>query len=185
MQWLSYFKLHKAKIRLLYWTSVLLGMFFVILPMFFFFYRFDEDQVKQMIIDQVANKYQVEVNGKVIPKFWHGLSLEIDDVMVSTQSDARLLHIDTINCQMSWLDLAVGNYRVKRIALNGVKINEKNAMNYGLDNLLNLSNAHNFVFSDLRSLAVYGIQTEGDSLAYKINDGTLKIQQIGTAANFR
>ncbi|HLX54762.1 MAG TPA: hypothetical protein VKR58_12510, partial [Aquella sp.] len=65
----KHLKRHQHKIRLVYWLLVVLAFIFVVLPIFFFFYLFDEDKVKQLIIEQFdSNNYHVEVVGHVAPK---------------------------------------------------------------------------------------------------------------------
>ena len=72
----EYLKKNKKKVRIIYWLIVVFVMIFIVLPVFFFFYLFNEDQVKQMIVDQFDSKnYHVQIDGNVSPKFWHGLSL--------------------------------------------------------------------------------------------------------------
>lgn len=185
MSWLSYIKSHKNKIRSLYWVVVVLGMVFIVLPMFVFFYRFDEDQVKRMIVDQFDSSYLVEVNGQVKPKFWHGLSLEISNISISTKDDVPLINIKSTSCQLSWLNLALGQYKVKRLALNGVDFNENNMANYQMGNLINLSNIPNSAFASLSSVDIYGIRTVGEQQTYRISDGVLKLKQSGAGAIFK
>ena len=186
MNWRKLLKLNRIKVRVLYWLVVSLLMVFVVFPMFFFFYSFNEDQVKQMLFEQFdSNNYHVEVSGKIAPKFWHGLSFEVDGLQVSTKNDVELLHVKSLSCQLSWFDLAFGNYKIKRMALNDVEINEKNIMNYGMDNLLNWSQVDKSAFNRLHTLTIFGINSVDDESLYPISDGILQIEQSNGSANFK
>lgn len=185
MSLLNYLKIHRRKIRWIYWLTVIVVMFFIVFPMFFFFYRFDEDQVRQIIIDQFDGKnYHVAISGQIKPKLWHGLSVEIENIAIATKSDAPLVNIRTTSCQLSWFDLAWGHYKIKRLSLNGVDINGNNALSYGISNLLNFSNTHSSSFNHLRMINIYNIHTTGKNLAYNISDGTIKVRQQGGGAIF-
>lgn len=180
------FKLTRNRIRILYWGSVALLMIFIACPMFFFFYLFDEEQVKQMLIDQFdSNNYHVEVRGKIIPKMWHGLSLEFNDLEISTNKDVTLFHVKTANCQLSWLDLVFAHYKIKRMALNDVDIYEKNIWEYGLDNLLNWSHMDKSSFNKLSNLSIFDVNSVDESAPYPIHDGLLTIDQSRNGAVYK
>lgn len=180
------FRLTKIKMRCFYWISVILLMVFIVCPMFFFFYLFDEDQVKQMLYDQFDNNnYHVEVMGKIVPRFWHGLSLEVNDLGVSTNKDIELLHIKTANCQLSWLDLVFARYKIKRMALNDVDINEKNIREYGLNNLLTMPNLGKSTFSRLNNMSIFGINSIDKDAPYPIKDGLFTIEQTSDGAVYK
>lgn len=185
-KWTKYLKHHRYKIRLVYWLLVVLTFIFVILPMFFFFYLFDEDQVKQLIIEQFdSNNYHVEVVGHVSPKFWHGLSLGFQDVEVDTKDYDTLFKIRNMSCQLSWFDLVFARYKVRRVALNDVEINEENILkNANTGNIFNFSNARRDVFSRITIFDVYGIHAVGNKILYKLSDGSIKIRQAGASAGF-
>ena len=153
---MNIFSLNKLKVRLLYWVSVILLMIFIVCPMFFFFYLFDEDQVKQMLYTQFDNNtYHVDVNGTIVPRFWHGLSIEVNDLVLATNDENQLLHIKSANCQLSWLDLVFAHYKIKRLALNDVDINEKNIKDYGINNLLTFSESGKSTFSSLDNISIF------------------------------
>ncbi len=179
MNWLS--KIDKnLKIRVIYWGTVLLAMVFIILPMFFFFYLFNEDQVKQMIVDQFNNEnYHVEVVGHVVPQLWHGLSIEVSDVAVSNKDDVPLFRVNKIDCQMSWLSLVFGKYSVRRMEVTGVAVEEEAVINNGLSNLLNFSHLEHSKFNHLDAIDISGIHTVGDNQEYHINRGSLNLKQNG------
>lgn len=181
----KYLKQHQHKIRLGYWFLVILAFIFIVLPIFFFFYLFDEDKVKQLIIEQFdSNNYHVEVVGHVSPKFWHGLSLGFEDVEVDTKNYDSLFKIKDMNCQLSWLDLVFARYKVRRMALNEVEINEVNLLKKAnTGNIFNLSNTKRDVFSRITMFDVYGIHTVGNA-SLKVSDGSIKIRQSGASANF-
>lgn len=182
----KYLRRHQHKIRLGYWLLVVLAFIFIVLPIFFFFYLFDEDKVKQLIIEQFdSNNYHVEVVGHVAPKFWHGLSLGFEDVEVDTKSYDPLFKIKDMNCQLSWLDLVFARYKVRRMALNNVEINEANIIKKAnTGNMFNLSNTRSDAFSRITKFDVYGIHAVGDNILYKLSDGSIKIRQAGAHANF-
>ena len=180
------FRLTRTRVRLLYWISVIFLMVFIACPMFFFFYLFDEDQVKQMLFEQFdSNNYHVEVRGKITPKFWHGLSFEVNDLEISTTEDVPLVHIKMANCQLSWLDLVVARYKIRRMALNDVDINEKNILNYGFNNLLNWSRMDNSALNHLRNISVFGVNSVDKGAPYPIRDGLLTIDQSGREAKYK
>ncbi len=185
MKGYKFLRLSSTKVRILYWLIVILLMVFVVSPMFFFFYSFNEDQVKQMLFDQFdSNNYHIEVGGKITPKFWHGLSFEANGLEVSTKNDIPLFEVKTVSCQLSWFDLALGHYKIKRVALNDVTIDEKNVMEYGLDNLLNWSQIDKSSFSRMNILTVFGINSVNDKDLYPIHDGVLQIDKNGSFTNF-
>ncbi|MBP9742934.1 MAG: AsmA family protein [Burkholderiales bacterium] len=179
----SFFKLTRMNIRIIYWLSVMLLMVFIVCPMFFFFYLFDEDQVKQMLYDQFdRNNYHVDIKGKIAPKFWHGLSFEVTDLHVSNKKDIELLRVKTANCQLSWLDLVIAHYKIRRMALNDVDIYEKNIINSGIDNLLNWSIIDKSSFNRLTSLSVFNINSIDRDAPYPIRNGLIQIDQSGGSA---
>lgn len=184
--WAVYLKHHRYKIRLIYWLIVVLTFIFVVLPIFFFFYLFDEDQVKQLIIEQFDSKnYHVEVVGHVVPKFWHGLSLGFQDVEVDTKDYDTLFKIKNMSCQLSWFDLVFARYKVRRMALNDVEVDEKNILqNANTGNIFNFSNARADVFSRITIFDVYGIHAAPNKALYKISDGSIKIRGSGASAKF-
>ncbi len=177
---------HKRKIRIGFWSLFILLTILIFLPMFFFFYLFNENQVKKMIIDQFDNNnYHISIQGSVRPKFWHGLSLEINDLEVATKLDKELLHINSMNCQLSWVELVIGTYRVKRVSLKGLDIDENNILDYGIKNLFNVTNLHYSEFAWLKALEVFDIRTIGNKQTYKISSGSLKVlKNSGGIASF-
>lgn len=170
------FKMNKATIRAIYWSSVLLFMVFVAFPLFFFFYSFNEEQVKQMLFEQFDNKsYHVTVTGEISPKLWHGLSFEVKGMEIATSTDIPLLQVKTLKCQLSWFDLALGRYRVKRMSLADVTLNEKNLNDYGINNLINSSQIDNSAFSNLKIFYVNNITSIADEDLYPIKNGNLSL----------
>ena len=178
------FNLTRTQVRILFWGGFATLMVFVVLPFFFFFYLFNESQVKRAILDQFDNKnYHVEIAGYIAPKLWHGMSLDLTGIIVTAKNDDKLIQIKNISCKLSWLNLVIGRYRVKRIAINGVELEQKNLIHYGFTNFLNMSNDGNSLFSNLDRMDVYGVNTIGPAI-YPINDGMFKIQQNGLGADF-
>ncbi len=173
----------KAQLRSLYWIVVVLLFVGIILPVFFFFY-FDASKVRQMIIEQFnTENFVVTIDGGVFPKTWHGLSLELSNLGVKDKNNQELINVRNVSCQLSWLDLIVGQYKVKRLSLNGIMLNSKGIESADLHKLLNVSQVNNSVFRDLRYLNLYNINSN-DSGKYKISDGSLQISQIGNDAQF-
>lgn len=178
------FNLSKTKIRILFWGGFLLFMITVVMPFFFFFYLFNEEQVKQTIINQFDNKiYNVEIDGMVVPKLWHGMSLDLSGIILTTKNDAQVLKIHNMSCKLSWLNLILGRYRVNRISINGLDVHEENLLQNGLNNLLNISTKNNLLFSNIEVVDIYGVDSVGKAI-YPVNDGTLKIEQDGIGAVF-
>lgn len=176
MKLINYLKANKTKVRIFYWLSFTLMMVFVILPMFFFFYLFNEAEVRQIVIQQFDSKnYNVEILGMVRPKFWHGLSFELDNMIISNKGHQELLGLKTINCQLSWFNLIAGQYRVKRISINGVDIKQQVVDQDGLANLINFSNTDQMFFSNLSNIIVSNISMFGTNVKYPIKNGTIKI----------
>ena len=183
---MNIFSLNKLKVRLLYWVSVILLMIFIVCPMFFFFYLFDEDQVKQMLYTQFDNNtYHVDVNGTIVPRFWHGLSIEVNDLVLATNDENQLLHIKSANCQLSWLDLVFAHYKIKRLALNDVDINEKNIKDYGINNLLTFSESGKSTFSSLDNISIFGINSSDTNASYPIKDGIFTITKTTDGAIYK
>ncbi|HLX54720.1 MAG TPA: AsmA-like C-terminal region-containing protein, partial [Aquella sp.] len=76
-------------------------------------------------------------------------------------------------------------YKVRRMALNNVEINEANIIKKAnTGNIFNLSNARADVFSRITKFDVYGIHAVGDNILYKLSEGSIKIRQVGAHANF-
>lgn len=173
---MNIFRLNKIKIRILYWVSVILLMAFIVCPIFFFFYLFDEDQVKQMLYTKFDNNlYHLEVNGTITPRFWHGLSLEINNLVVATNNKNQLLHIKSAYCQLSWFDLVFAHHKIKRLALDNVDINEKNINRYDLNNLLTFTKSGKSIFSSLDNISIFGINSSDINASYPIKDGLLTV----------
>lgn len=186
MNILNFLNSHKIKVRLVYWISFALIMLFVVMPLFFFFYLFDEGKVKQMIIDQFDNNnYNVAVVGNVTPKLWHGLSLEINNIDVSNKQYQKLMTIKHFNCQLSWFALALGQYNIKKIALDDVELDQTNVIKYGLNNLVNLSKNNNTRFFGISEIAASGIHSVDSGDLSTISDGSLKLYRDGTSLEFK
>ena len=118
-------KMTRTNLRIAYWGSFTLFMLLVVFPLFFFFYLFDEQRVKQAIIDGFeSNNYTVKIVGRVVPKLWHGMSLDISGVEIANSNESQLLSIRHMNCKLSWFDLISGKYSVDRIAISGVVVNQ-------------------------------------------------------------
>lgn len=177
-------KISNTKLRIIYWGAFLLFMVLVVFPLFFFFYLFDENKVKHAIIDQFDNKnYNVEIYGGIVPKIWHGMSLDISGVLITTKNANELIRIRRMSCKLSWLDLVIGRYNVNRVAIKGMEVNEDSLKHYGIPNLLNISNKQNSFFN-IEQLEIYNIDSVGKNVLYPISDGTIQVEEDGIGAKF-
>lgn len=178
------FPITRTKLRIIYWGSFILFMVLVVLPLFFFFYLFNENKVKQTIINQFNNKnYNVAIYGGIVPKLWHGMSLDLSGVVITAKNSDELVKIRRMSCKLSWLDLIIGRYKVNRIAIDGVSIDQKNVLHYGLVNLLNISNRSDDLFN-IEKLEVSDIDSSGKNVVYPVTAGSLTIAQNGLGLEF-
>lgn len=171
-------KLSRRNTRIVGWLLFVLFFFTVGLPLLLFYYLFDQQQVKDMIVSQVNNKdYSVKIDGTIEPRSWHGLSLFIADLTVLDKHSNKIIHVNTANCQLSWLDLIVGHYRIRRIALNGLTVFQNNLdTNYA--DLINYDNLSHSEFKDLKHLTISNFTIEnanGDAL---IKDSNLSASDL-------
>lgn len=186
MLWVEFFKTHKKTLRILYWSFFVLFMILIGLPSFFFFYLFDEERTKQMLIERFDHqRYKVEVSGRVVPKVWHGLSLELGSININSQKNKSLIQFNNVSCQLSWLDLLIGKFKVNRLAVNGVEINEKNIISNGFYNLLDFSKNQDDVFSKVKILDIYNVNVLGDYGYHSVVDGDLRFERGHDKAIFQ
>lgn len=147
------FNSRKIQMRVVFWLSFALIFFLVLLPIFFFFYLFSENKVRNLILNQFnQNQYQVQITN-VVPIFWHGLSLQITGMNIN-KSKTNLIHINKIACQLSWFDLAFGDYAIKRLSIHGMSLQQEGLKQYGLSDLFNHSSKNNGVLSKLEILSL-------------------------------
>ena len=142
-------------VRFIGWSVFVIFFVTFCLPLLFFYYLFNAQQVKQMVISQFNNEnYSVVIDGNVEPRSWHGLSLFISDLTVEDKQKHKVLHVNTANCQLSWLDLIVGNYRVRRVALNGLTFFQNNLEKSNYSNLLNYQTLTHSEFKNLTNFSL-------------------------------
>lgn len=172
-------------------TRVVGWLFFTVffvtfcLPLLFFYYLFNADQVKQMVISQFNNEnYSVVINGSVEPRSWHGLSLFISDLTVEDKKKHKVLHVNTANCQLSWLDLMVGHYRVRRLALNGLTFYQNNVLKSNYNDLLNYQTVNHSEFKNLTTFSISNLAIINSDGSYLIKDAGFRVVNLETLPEF-
>lgn len=177
--------LHKNKIRIVYWGSFILFMIFVALPMFFFFYLFDENKARQIIIKQFNNQnYTIKV-GSIKRALWHGLNLNIDNLVISSQSNNQtLIQVANANCSLSWLSLALGKYKVGSLNIDGFTINTNNFKQYDIQNLLNVQQLNASAFNSINNISINNIVTKNAQDLKILHKGSLIIRRNFSSLNF-
>lgn len=181
MQNKTKFKITRGQWRIIGWSSFVVFFVCFCLPLLFFYYLFDAAKVKAMVIEQFNNdSYSVVVNGNVEPRSWHGLSLFISNLTVEDKSHHKVLHVNTANCQLSWLDLIVGHYRVKRIALNGLTFYQNALAKGSVATLFNYKAIANSEFKHLQYLSVTNLNMVNLNGKFLIRDGGLQVNDLDT-----
>lgn len=176
--------LPRSVIRLVGWSAFAVFFITVCLPLLFFYYLFDAQQVKQMVINQFNNQnYSVVINGSVEPRSWHGLSLFISDLTVEDKSKHKVLHVNTANFQLSWLDLIVGHYRVRRAALNGLTYYQGNA-NTNYNDLFNYQKIASSEFKNLTHVSMNNFTVLNNAGVFILKDASLKIDNLEDNPSF-
>lgn len=174
-------KVSRQSVRFVLWGMFVLFFLTVCIPLLFFYYLFDANKVKQMVISQFNNKnYAVIINGTVEPRSWHGLSLFISDLTVQDDAHHEALHINTANCQLSWLDLIVGHYKVRRIALNGVTFFQPEDKSSKYADLLDYDSIAHSEFGNLQTLSITNLNWVESQEQYIIRDASMSLTGIET-----
>ncbi|MBP7782009.1 MAG: AsmA family protein [Burkholderiales bacterium] len=172
-------------VRLIGWSVFVIFFVTFCLPLLFFYYLFNAQQVKQMVISQFNNEnYSVVIDGNVEPRSWHGLSLFISDLTVEDKQKHKVLHVNTANCQLSWLDLIVGNYRVRRVALNGLTFFQNNLEKSNYSNLLNYQTLTHSEFKNLTNFSISNLAIINGDGDYLIKDAGLRVINLETLPEF-
>lgn len=172
-------RLSRAKIRLIGWSVFGVFLLTVGLPLLFFYYFFDQNVVKNMIVSQINSKdYSVKIGGTIEPRSWHGLSLFIADLTVFDKKNQKVLHINTSNCQLSWLDLIVGHYRIRRIAMNGLTVFQNNVEPSNYSDLINYDNLAKSEFRDLKRISVSNLTILNQAESPLIKDASLIASEL-------
>ena len=177
----------KTKIRLLLWGGFTLLMLFVMLPLFFFFYLFDEAKIKQSLVNEFANDgYVLQISGNIIPKMWHGMSFDISNILLQNKSsNNELIKIDRMSCKLSWLYLIMGQYRFNRMEIDGVGVNQNYWIKYGMQNIIKLFNSQSINFSNIEKIDIRHLDSTGTNNLYAFKDGNLSIEENSTGLNFK
>lgn len=164
----------RKKLRIIIWSLFALFFFTVCLPLLFFYTLFDQNTVRQMIVSQINNKnYSVQINGSIEPRSWHGLSLYIADLTVFDKSNNKVLHINTTNCQLSWLDLIIGNYNIRRVAMNGLTIYQNNVDKNNYSDLFNYEEVAHSEFKDIKRVSISNLTIVNNRGDYLMKDANL------------
>lgn len=168
--------LKTQKKRLCIYSTLILLMFIVILPVFSLFYLFNENQTKAQILATFNNNYyDVKINGHITPELWHGLSIKIHSISIRTKNNNELLHISSMNCQFSWFNAIFGNYKLRRVSINDVDFYEKNVLTYGIRNLFSSKSFNISDFKELSYFEINDIHSIGNTSPYNFDDGNLKV----------
>ncbi|MDD3266127.1 MAG: AsmA-like C-terminal region-containing protein [Burkholderiales bacterium] len=158
----------KRNIRIVCWT--LFSIFFVTfcVPVFFFYYLFDKNKVNTLITKQINSKdYIVSIDGGIEPRSWHGLSLHIANISIYDKNKEKVMHINAVNCQLSWLDLIIGHYKIRRIAFNGLTMYSGSIDKKSYNNFINYDGLKDSELNKLKNIYISNftmINSEGDSV---------------------
>lgn len=178
-------KIPRQMVRVIGWLSFAVFFVTVCLPLLFFYYLFNANQVKQMVISQFNNEnYSVVIDGNVEPRSWHGLSLFISDLTVEDKKKHKVLHVNTANCQLSWLDLIVGHYRVRRLALNGLTFYQNNVAKSNYNDLFNYKTINNSEFKNLTTFSISNLAIINSDSSYLMKDAGLRVVDLETLPEF-
>lgn len=182
---LPWAKIPRQMVRVIGWLSFAVFFVTVCLPLLFFYYLFNANQVKQMVISQFNNEnYSVVIDGNVEPRSWHGLSLFISDLTVEDKKKHKVLHVNTANCQLSWLDLIVGHYRVRRLALNGLTFYQNNVAKSNYNDLFNYKTINNSEFKNLTTFSISNLAIINSDGSYLMKDAGLRVVDLETLPEF-
>ena len=172
-------------VRFIGWSVFVIFFVTFCLPLLFFYYLFNAEQVKQMVISQFNNEnYSVIIDGNVEPRSWHGLSLFISDLTVEDKQKHKVLHVNTANCQLSWLDLIVGHYSIRRVALNGLTFFQNNLEKSNYSNLLNYQTLTHSEFKNLTNFSISNLAIINGDGDYLIKDAGLRVINLETLPEF-
>lgn len=161
----------RKKLRIIIWSLFMVFFLTVCLPLLFFYTLFDQNTVRQMIVSQINNKnYSVQINGNVEPRSWHGLSLYIADLTVFDKSNNKVIHVNTTNCQLSWLDLIVGHYNIRRVAMNGLTVYQNNVDANNYSDLFNYDEVSHSEFKNLKRISISNLTIVNNNGSYLIKD---------------
>lgn len=172
----------KRNIRIIGWTLVTIFFVTFCMPVFFFYYLFDKNNVNHLITSQINSaNYVVEINGDIEPRSWHGLSLYIADISIYDRNHIKIMHINAVNGQLSWLDLIIGQYKIRRIAFNGLTMYSGNIDKKSYSELINYNGIRNSELSKLKNISVSNftvINSEGENVLRDVNINATNINTI-------
>lgn len=167
-----------TQIRILGWSFFAAFFVTVALPLLFFFYLFNPDNVRKMILEQVNTKqYTVKINGDIVPKTWHGLTLFVADTSIyDNKTSKEVVHINEASYQLSWPALILGKYSIKRISLVGVSVTRNSDSNYA--NLINYDSLKQSEFNSLKYVYVSDLGVKNNLGDDIIKNAQLKITEL-------
>lgn len=172
----------KRNIRIIWW--VLFSIFFVTfcVPVFFFYYLFDKEKVNRLITKQINSKdYVVSIDGGIEPRSWHGLSLHIANISIYDKEKDKVMHINAVNCQLSWLDLIIGHYKIRRIAFNGLTMYSGNIDNKSYNNLINYDGLKDSELNKLKNIYISNFTVINSEKETLVRDVNINATNIDTA----
>jgi len=179
-------KLLQQQNRLCVYIILITLFIFVVFPIFSLFCLFNEKQAKNKILTQFnTHDYDIKINGHITPELWHGLSIKIHSILVTTKDNRELLHIGSMNCQFSWVNVIFGRYQLRRISINDVDLYEKNLLNYNLNNLFDAKQFKLALLDELNYLDINDIHSVGNNPPYPFDDGNLKIYFNSNTPEFK
>ena len=179
-------KLLQQKKRLCVYISLITLFIFLVCPIFSLFCLFNENQAKNKFLTQFnTNDYDIKINGHITPELWHGLSIKIHSILVTTKDHRELFHIGSMNCQFSWINVVFGRYQLRRISINDVDLYEKNLLNYNLHNLFDAKHFNLSKLGALNYLEINDIHSVGTTTPYQFDDGNLKIYFDSSTPEFK
>lgn len=167
--------------RIVGWMIFIVFFVTIGLPLMFFYYWFNADTVRQIVTSQFDKQnYTVKIDGTVEPRSWHGLSLFISDLTVVDKKNQKILHINTANCQLSWPDLIIGKYKVRRIAFNGVTFYQSALRSSNYANIFDYNAIANSEFNNLNSLSITNLNLIESSNTFIIRDANLQLYGLNS-----
>lgn len=175
----------KKHIRFIYWLLFSLFMVFIVLPLFYFFYLFDETKVKRNLEEQFNNNdYQIIIKGNVLPKLWHGLSLGVNDIVLINKKDSQdKIYIKNFSCNMSWFYLIIAKYKIVRISVNSVILDQTNLSNLKINQIINFQDTSKLFIHSVDYFQIDNIILNANGKAI-IENGVLKIKQHDSHSDF-
>ena len=172
-------RISRQSVRFILWGGFCLFFLLVCVPLVFFYYLFNPDEVKHMVISQFNNKnFAVQIGGNIEPRSWHGLSLFISDIVIMDKAQHKVVHVNTANCQLSWWELVIGHYKVKRMALNGLTFYQGATEQIHYADLFNYENIAKSEFNNLTHLSVTNLSWIESTGKFIIRDASAAVAEL-------